>query len=655
VVSVYREDGTLAALYSDDGVTAQANPMRTDANGEFSFYAADGVYSITLAKNGHTARTISGVALLDGARVQAPVADYPALRAYAGGATSVFVRASGIAGTFVRDDADTTSADNGGTIIVAANGKRWKRVFDGAVDIRWFGAVDGGADSTSAVVAAFSAHDVVHAAAGVWNVSTFSVGAGKTLLTDGLETVFQQIAGQAVGTRVIRVTGSNASIGSLTIRGNIATDTDEQNHGIFIQANAIDGDISNVSIGDVHGQDIRGDVVYIGQANGGANALKNIHVGNVSFDNVYRNGVSIVSCDGFSIESITGTRCGFCHIDAESNATSGPVRNGRIGYVKGRLVGLIGTTTADYVDNVEIGVLDLSPSHAAQSSPIYAAGAAILDGVTMRNVRRARIGMLRAEGFGRFAFSPTYNAGELGVQDLEIGSVYARNCSLTDAVYNSFIQWGVAGNWLRIGHLDIAVSGANKRGIDGMLCGVIDSIEADVQSSASLLRNCSDVVIGSIRQSGAGGIMLNNCNRVSVRGGSMTGDRLTSGSAKCSFQNFTATATTAVFVSGDSHSVVNCTLNSDYYGFGQTVRAHTSPMRFGGYNSWVDAFGMLRLQGSTPASDTDGFPLAKKVAIPATATTAGAPGQWAADNSNFYVYTGDGTTHTWRRVGVAVW
>jgi hypothetical protein len=130
VVSVYREDGTLAALYSDDGVTAQANPMRTDANGEFSFYAADGVYSITLAKNGHTARTISGVALLDGARVQAPVADYPALRAYAGGATSVFVLASGIAGTFTRDDADTTSADNGatiGTVIVDTLGRRWKR------------------------------------------------------------------------------------------------------------------------------------------------------------------------------------------------------------------------------------------------------------------------------------------------------------------------------------------------------------------------------------------------------------------------------------------------------------------------------------------------------------------------------------------------
>jgi hypothetical protein len=133
-------------------VTAQANPMRTDATGEFSFYAADGVYSITLAKNGHTARTISGVALLDGARVQAPVADYAALRSYAGGATSVFVLASGIAGTFVRDA--TVTVDNGGTQIVGVFG--WKRVFDGPVDVRWFGfsAAGAAAANTAAVHAA---------------------------------------------------------------------------------------------------------------------------------------------------------------------------------------------------------------------------------------------------------------------------------------------------------------------------------------------------------------------------------------------------------------------------------------------------------------------------------------------------------------------
>jgi hypothetical protein len=84
VVSVYREDGTLAALYSDDGVTAQANPMRTDANGEFSFYAADGVYSITLAKNGHTARTIAGAIVFDPASVAENAAESASARVQTG-------------------------------------------------------------------------------------------------------------------------------------------------------------------------------------------------------------------------------------------------------------------------------------------------------------------------------------------------------------------------------------------------------------------------------------------------------------------------------------------------------------------------------------------------------------------------------------------
>lgn len=79
------------------------------------------------------------------------VADYTALRTYNGTEKSIQVTGylvgvapSGFAGTFTRDDGDTTSAENGGTIIVASNGTRWKRVYSGGVDVRWFGAVGDG-------------------------------------------------------------------------------------------------------------------------------------------------------------------------------------------------------------------------------------------------------------------------------------------------------------------------------------------------------------------------------------------------------------------------------------------------------------------------------------------------------------------------------
>jgi hypothetical protein len=76
-----------------------------------------------------------------------PVQGYTELRAYTGRAAGVRITGAGVAGTFQRDASDTTSADNGGTVIVDATGRRWKRIFDGAVVVEWFGAIHG-CDST---------------------------------------------------------------------------------------------------------------------------------------------------------------------------------------------------------------------------------------------------------------------------------------------------------------------------------------------------------------------------------------------------------------------------------------------------------------------------------------------------------------------------
>jgi hypothetical protein len=62
-------------------------------------------------------------------------------------------------GVFRYDSTDTTSADNGGTIIVDALNRRWKRQYSGAINVRWFGAtgLDATADQSAAIFAAVAA------------------------------------------------------------------------------------------------------------------------------------------------------------------------------------------------------------------------------------------------------------------------------------------------------------------------------------------------------------------------------------------------------------------------------------------------------------------------------------------------------------------
>jgi hypothetical protein len=50
-------NGSLATIYSDDGITTKANPITTGSDGSFSFYAANGTY--TLSVSGAQAQTVT--------------------------------------------------------------------------------------------------------------------------------------------------------------------------------------------------------------------------------------------------------------------------------------------------------------------------------------------------------------------------------------------------------------------------------------------------------------------------------------------------------------------------------------------------------------------------------------------------------------------
>lgn len=190
-VTVLAASGLPATIYTDDGVTVQKNPMTTDANGYFGFFAANGTYSLSFsgAQVGNASRSVTlydpaddlpltqaqaaapsgaskigvGTESVENALDALQLADFGALRAYRGPRKSAYVTGylgtaapSGIAGMFVRDDNDTTTVDDGGIVIVATNGKRWKRCYSGEALPEMFGAKGFGVDDTVAVQAAMN-------------------------------------------------------------------------------------------------------------------------------------------------------------------------------------------------------------------------------------------------------------------------------------------------------------------------------------------------------------------------------------------------------------------------------------------------------------------------------------------------------------------
>ena len=67
-VTVYNSSGALATLYSDNGVTPKGNPVTTNADGEYFFYAANGVYSLSIVSSGYATETRTGILLFDPAQ-----------------------------------------------------------------------------------------------------------------------------------------------------------------------------------------------------------------------------------------------------------------------------------------------------------------------------------------------------------------------------------------------------------------------------------------------------------------------------------------------------------------------------------------------------------------------------------------------------------
>jgi hypothetical protein len=453
---------------------------------------------------------------------------------------------------------------------------------DGWVSVtekRFAGGADptGVADSTAAIQAAIDANPRVEIPAGTWLISAITIPANRTIRTAGLSTIFQQKAGTPTGTRILNVQGSNVEIGDVTVRGNIATDTDEQQHGVFIRPAS--GEARNIRIGRVVGENIRGDAVYIGGTP--TKLVYSVQIEAVYSDNVYRDAVSITGGEDIRIGSIVSVRTGAMPIDIEPNAgSSQPCRNIHVGYIKGAMVGVIGLG-ADVVSNVQIDFLDLDPAYQTNSAPAYPAYAeSVKIGLILRSLRGLHVGHYRARNFVNHALKYVYAPGDVNGQNIVLGYVDWDQCSTTDATYNASALVGAVETFeIRGG--TVTLQDASKRVIFGDAASPAN-VRVKVRnltSNGQIARYVGFSEFDGIAVSNAGFDVyaFRDVQNSTIRNSTITLGRLAGACSRLRFENVTATVGTFLFDTGaEDHFIENSTLNGTLYRSG-TYRQVAAP------------------------------------------------------------------------------
>lgn len=376
----------------------------------------------------------------------------------------------------------------------------WWRLAEASVDLRMLGARgDASADSTAIAQAAIDAFDDVTIGRGIYLISTLKVGDRKRIRTDGSATVLRQIAGVPSGTPCLALAGSEIVLDDLRLIGNIAIDTGEQNHGILIRG---EGAIANIRIGNVIGEEIRGDVIIVAGVTGAE--VRNVAIGDVRGRNILRNAVSITGGENIALGHVEADACGLYTIDLEPNPNSQPIRAVSVGSVRGASIGLVGLNARQFVETVDIGFLDLDPGHTKDSIPSYGYREnTIKFGIHARNVRDLRVRNFRARNIGHQPFFYIYNAGELLGDDITFERIDIADCDMGEAVYNTLFQCAGVRR-IVIGGGSAILSGPTKSILHGGLDdGIATTPDISIMTNGQIAYGCTGgryrvVVDGSV-------------------------------------------------------------------------------------------------------------------------------------------------------------
>lgn len=157
-------------------------------------------------------------------------------------------------GNWYYDSSDTTTADNTGTVLVTSDGKRIKRIYQGAVNVSWYGIFPNlGSNFSSNFVSILGLHDEIFIPSGTYNITVTTATTFNNKRISGVKPSWN-------GTDLVNgtvITGNWAILGNenyieklgiyntsgngLTVRTNASKNTvenvlfDVQDHGVLIE------------------------------------------------------------------------------------------------------------------------------------------------------------------------------------------------------------------------------------------------------------------------------------------------------------------------------------------------------------------------------------------------------------------------------------
>lgn len=253
---------------------------------------------------------------------------------------------------------------------------------------------------------------------GTYPFLTWLPPANLTVLTDGEKTVFKQLDTGGVSTRLIHITTDNVSLwpgGSATIDGSIDTiagNATEQNHGIFVAAEA-GITIHRFTCGNVYGKNIGGDVILVYSPVG---YIGHCTIGTIFGENIYRAIVAVSGGKSGTIEAIiqkkgagVGAGLGALFFEPDATAASEPDQ-WVIGEVRGRTISIVGDP-AHRLGAIRIDNLHLDFDDYGVSTPAYDEGGVslatqpdtFLNAMRLRNFSSIDIGQAYIKGHTRNA------------------------------------------------------------------------------------------------------------------------------------------------------------------------------------------------------------------------------------------------------------